>query len=126
MNIYGDFTYVVCQARESIISKINKTMEIHRQKSSCPEMGNGVLKRVLEEESIPDEAVPDFIINLLFAGNETTAKTMLFAVYFLAQSPKAMAQLLDEHHSLRVDTLITWQDYKSMTFTQCVSSLQLM
>lgn len=57
-------------------------------------MGNGVLRRVLEEESIPDEAVADFIINLLFAGNETTAKTMLFAVYFLTQCPKAMTQLL--------------------------------
>lgn len=70
-------------------------MEIHRRQKSCPpEMGNGVLRRVLEEESIPDEAVADFIINLLFAGNETTAKTMLFAVYFLTQCPKAMTQLL--------------------------------
>ncbi|KAL8464881.1 hypothetical protein ACS0TY_034384 [Phlomoides rotata] len=110
------------KARESIISKINRTMEIHRQKSS-PEIGNGVLTRLLEEESIPDEAVADFIINLLFAGNETTAKTMLFAVYFLTQCPKAMTQLLDEQQSVSVkgetDTL-SWQDYKSMTFTQCV------
>lgn len=75
-------------------------MEIHRRKSS-PEIGNGVLGRLLEEESLPDDAVADFIINLLFAGNETTAKTMLFAVYFLTQCPRAMKQLLvhfiDQH-----------------------------
>jgi cytochrome P450 len=53
-----------------------------------------VLGRLLEEESLPDNAVADFIINLLFAGNETTAKTMLFAVYFLTRCPKAMQQLL--------------------------------
>lgn len=81
------------QARESIISKINKTIETHRQQPSSGAC-NGVLWRVLEEESLPDDAVADFIINLLFAGNETTAKTMLFAVYFLTQCPTAMKQLL--------------------------------
>lgn len=68
-------------------------MEIHRRKSS-PQLGNGVLGRLLDEESLPDDAVADFIINLLFAGNETTAKTMLFAVYFLTQCPTAMKQIL--------------------------------
>lgn len=83
----------VLQARESIISKINKKIEIHRQQL-CSGFGNGMLLRILEEESLPDDAIADFIINLLFAGNETTAKTMLFAVYFLTQCPKAMKQLL--------------------------------
>lgn len=54
----------------------------------------GVLGRLIEEESLSDDAVADFIINLLFAGNETTAKTMLFAVYFLTHCPRAMKQLL--------------------------------
>ncbi|KAL3835329.1 hypothetical protein ACJIZ3_010065 [Penstemon smallii] len=113
------------KARDSIISKINRTIEIHRQKSS-PTIGNGVLGRLLEEESLPDDAVADFIINLLFAGNETTAKTMLFAVYFLTQSPRAMKQLLHEQQSLRKKKgisdgeMLDWQDYKAMPFTQCV------
>lgn len=76
-------------------------MEIHRRKLSPP-IGNGVLGRLLEEESLPDDAVADFMINLLFAGNETTAKTMLFSVYFLTQCPKAMKQLMvqckDRHY----------------------------
>uniref|UniRef100_A0A803P7Q5 Cytochrome P450 n=1 Tax=Cannabis sativa TaxID=3483 RepID=A0A803P7Q5_CANSA len=90
-------------------------------------MSNGVLARLLEEESLPDEAVADFIINLLFAGNETTAKTMLFAIYFLTHSPQALKQLLDEQESLKSCTsgdddeeMLTWQDYKAMSFTQCV------
>jgi len=87
------FTLFGYQARENIISKINKIIEEHRQ-NGAPMEGNGVLGRLLEEESLPDDVVADFIINLLFAGNETTTKTMLFAVYFLTQCPRAMKQLL--------------------------------
>ena len=87
------FSFFGYQGREKIIGKINKTIEVHRQNGASIE-GNGVLGRLLEEESLPDDAVADFIINLLFAGNETTTKTMLFAVYFLTQCPRAMKQLL--------------------------------
>lgn len=82
------------QAREKIIGKINKKIEMHRRQVGSSQNGSGVLGRLLEEESLPDEAVADFIISLLFAGNETTAKTMLFAVYFLTRCPRALKQLL--------------------------------
>lgn len=84
---------MVSQARGKIITKINRIMQNYREQGAT-EVGNGVLGRLLEEESLPDEAVADFIINLLFAGNETTAKTMLFAVYFLTHCPRAMKQLV--------------------------------
>ncbi|KAK7852758.1 abietadienol/abietadienal oxidase [Quercus suber] len=117
------------EAREKIIGKINNIIEMHRQMQlqgtgATQQGGIGVLGRLVEEESLPDEAVADFIINLLFAGNETTAKTMLFAVYFLTHCPKAMKQLMDEQDGLRRNSngeeLLTWQDYKAMPFTQCV------
>ncbi|KAJ6707249.1 CYTOCHROME P450 SUPERFAMILY PROTEIN [Salix viminalis] len=111
------------KARERIIRKINKTIEKRRREGSS-ESGNGVLGRLLEEENLPDNEVADFIINLLFAGSETTAKTMLFAVYFLTQCPVAMQQLQDEQDSLRGDCngvgMLAWQDYKAMSFTMCV------
>ncbi|KAH8483004.1 hypothetical protein H0E87_027667 [Populus deltoides] len=123
INIPGFAYHTAMKAREKIIRKINETIEKHGQEESS-EGGNGVLGRLLEEESLPDNAVADFIINLLFAGNETTAKTMLFAVYFLTRCPKAMQQLLDEQDSIRSnssgDGMLTWQDYKAMSFTQCV------
>lgn len=126
INFPGFAYHTAMKARESIISKISKAIEIHRQQPSSG-VRNGVLWRVLEEESLPDNAVADFIINLLFAGNETTAKTMLFAVYFLTQCPKAMKQLLDEQEKLKTassnfggEMMLSWQDYKAMPFTQCV------
>lgn len=66
---------------------------MRRQQNLSSKDGDGVLGRLIEEESLGDDAVADFIINLLFAGNETTAKTMLFAVYFLTNCPRAMKQL---------------------------------
>lgn len=82
------------QARKEIIRKINKTVEKLLHNKEADTGGNGVLGRLLEEESLPNESMADFIINLMFAGNETTAKTMLFAVYFLTHCPKAMTQIL--------------------------------
>nr|XP_016491890.1 PREDICTED: abietadienol/abietadienal oxidase [Nicotiana tabacum] len=129
INMPGFAYHTAMQARENIIMKINKIIEKHRREPSAGN-GNGVIYRLLEEESLPDNAVADFIINLLFAGNETTAKTMAFAVYFLTQCPKAMKQLQDEQESITrsqkgsFDTeeeMLTWQDYKSMPFTQCVT-----
>ncbi|XXG86764.1 hypothetical protein AAC387_Pa11g1592 [Persea americana] len=122
INLPGFAYHSGMKARETIITKINKTIQISRHQTST-EGGNGVLGRLLEEENLPEDAVADFIINLLFAGNETTAKTMLFAIYFLTHCPKAMKQLLDEQERLGRagnDHSITWEDYKVMPFTQCV------
>ncbi|KAI5559757.1 hypothetical protein BDE02_17G134700 [Populus trichocarpa] len=107
INIPGFAYHTAMKAREKIIRKINKTIEKHGQEESS-EGGNGVLGRLLEEESLPDNAVADFIINLLFAGNETTAKTMLFAVYFLTRCPKAMQQLLVIDETLRLGGIAIW------------------
>ncbi|BBG96373.1 Cytochrome P450 superfamily protein, partial [Prunus dulcis] len=93
INFRGFAYHTAMKARGKIITKINRIMQNYREQGAT-EVGNGVLGRLLEEESLPDEAVADFIINLLFAGNETTAKTMLFAVYFLTHCPRAMKQLV--------------------------------
>ncbi|GER38416.1 cytochrome P450 family protein [Striga asiatica] len=123
INLPGFPYHKAMKARESIISKINKTTEAHRQKSFAESASNGVLGRLIDDETLPNAAIADFIINLLFAGNETTAKTMLFSIYFLTHCPTAMKQLLDEQQSLRSERgeeMLNLQDYKAMPFTQCV------
>lgn len=87
---------MIVQAREKIIDKFDKIVKKHREerKSGAELVGNGLLGRLVDDESLADDTMADFVINLLFAGNETTAKTMLFAIYFLTQCPEAMKQLL--------------------------------
>ncbi|KAF4373539.1 hypothetical protein F8388_025233 [Cannabis sativa] len=109
INLPGCPYHIAMKAREKIIKKINRTIKMYREKGSMEvSMSNGVLARLLEEESLPDEAVADFIINLLFAGNETTAKTMLFAIYFLTHSPQALKQLLVIDETLRLGGIAIW------------------
>ncbi|XP_008800446.2 abietadienol/abietadienal oxidase [Phoenix dactylifera] len=122
INLPGFSYYTAMKARDTIIRKIKKLIQITGQKSRSA-ASNGVLGRLVDEENLPDDVAADFIINLLFAGNETTAKTMLFAIYFLTHCPKALEQLLDEQQNIRRmahKDMLAWEDYKAMPFTQCV------
>ncbi|XP_030472408.2 cytochrome P450 720B2 [Syzygium oleosum] len=125
INLPGFAYHTAMKARSNIVSKINETIAKIRKLQDSADVGNGVLGRLLDEESLPDEAVADFVINLIFAGNETTSKTMLFAVYFLTQCPRALKELQEEQEGLKRHNadeaeMLTWQDYKAMPFTQCV------
>ncbi|PWA83993.1 cytochrome P450 superfamily protein [Artemisia annua] len=125
VSLPGFAYHTAMNARKNIIGKINKIIADTRHGDTS---GGGLVRRLVEEGSLQDDAIADFIINLLFAGNETTAKTMLFAIYFLTSSPEAADQLLEEHRNIRNKRLnsegevdmITWEDYKSMSFTQNV------
>ncbi|XP_076942300.1 abietadienol/abietadienal oxidase-like isoform X2 [Bidens hawaiensis] len=126
INLPGFAYHTAMNARNNIIRKINKIIR-HTRRHGVGYDG-GLVGRLVVEGSLPDEAIADFIINLLFAGNETTAKTMLFAIYFLTHSPLAYNQLLEEHQQIRnkrhdlsgEGDMLTWEDYKSMSLTQHV------
>ncbi|KAL8188580.1 hypothetical protein R6Q57_029868 [Mikania cordata] len=128
INLPGFAYHTAMNARNNIISKINKIITLTRHDDDTYGYDGGLVGRLVVEESLPDEAIADFIINLLFAGNETTAKTMLFAIYFLTHSPMTYNQLQEEHQKIRNKRLelggevdmLTWEDYKSMLFTQHV------
>lgn len=126
VSLPGFAYHTAMNARKSIIGKIKKI--IVETRHGGIDGNGGLVRRLVEEGSLADDAISDFVINLLFAGNETTAKTMLFAIYFLTHSPEAANQLLEEHQNIRSKRLdsggeihmLTWEDYKSMPFTQNV------
>ncbi|KAK1414922.1 hypothetical protein QVD17_30687 [Tagetes erecta] len=128
INLHGFAYHTAMNARNNIIRKISKIISYTRHGEGTSSYDGGLVGRLVVEGSLPDEAVADFIINLLFAGNETTAKTMLFAIYFLTHSPLAYNKLLEEHQKIRNRRLnlsgevymLTWEDYKSMSYTQHV------
>jgi len=85
-----------------------------------------LLSRLLGEDFISneDEIICDFILNLLFAGHETSFRAMLFSIKFLTDCPEALQQMREEHDAILrskgEDKKLNWDDYKSMKFTQCV------
>ncbi|KAI4370547.1 hypothetical protein MLD38_018892 [Melastoma candidum] len=76
------------------------------------------------EGGFSDEQIVDFLLALLVAGYETTSTIMTLAVKYLTETPQALAQLKEEHDRIRASKShpydLSWDDYKSMSFTQCV------
>nr|GMC61081.1 cytochrome P450 85A1-like [Ipomoea batatas] len=64
------------------------------------------------------------IITILYSGYETLSKTSMMCLKYLHDHPKALQHLRDEHFKIHEgktpDDPITWDDYKSMTFTRAV------
>ncbi|KAH0453095.1 hypothetical protein IEQ34_017419 [Dendrobium chrysotoxum] len=114
------------EERKGIIAKIKNTIAIGQQQGGSIER-SGVLGRLVEEKNLNDNQIADFIINLLFAGNKITTKTMLFITYFLTQCPQALELLLIEHECIRRrihNEILEWDDYRAILrailFNQCV------
>ncbi|KAL0904309.1 hypothetical protein M5K25_026401 [Dendrobium thyrsiflorum] len=67
----------------------------------------------------------NLIFVLLIASFESTSRTISLAIKFLNEDPKILKDLTDEHEAVLrnrddPDCQITWEDYKSMSFTQQV------
>ncbi|KAG6424633.1 hypothetical protein SASPL_115051 [Salvia splendens] len=76
---------------------------------------------VVQRDGLNDEEKVSVLMDLLFAGYETTSGLMAFVVYFLAKAPSALQKLREEHQSLRKDgESLNWEDYKKMEFTSHV------
>ncbi|XP_047949084.1 cytochrome P450 724B1-like [Salvia hispanica] len=79
------------------------------------------LDEVVQRDNLNDEETVSVLMDLLFAGYETTSGLMALVVYFLAKAPSALQKLREEHQSLRKDgESLNWEDYKKMEFTSHV------
>uniref|UniRef100_A0A0G7ZP11 Cytochrome P450 CYP720B12v2 n=1 Tax=Picea glauca TaxID=3330 RepID=A0A0G7ZP11_PICGL len=112
------------KAREFLIKRIYEGIEDRRKHPQV--VRNDLLTKLLKEDSLSEEIIADFILFLLFAGHETSSRSMSFSIKFLTDCPKAYQELKAEHEDLlkRKGNLrnekLTWDDYQSMKFTQCV------
>eukprot|EP01018_Ginkgo_biloba_P019335 Gb_33836 [translate_table: standard] len=109
------------KARDFLKRKVYEKIEERRKNPQI--VHNDLLTKLLNEETLSDEIVSDFLVFLLFAGHETSSRSMAFSIKFLTECPKALEQLREEHdalHKRKGNEKLTWDDYKSMKFTQCV------
>nr|UTS77788.1 cytochrome P450 720B39 [Ginkgo biloba] len=110
------------KARTFLLKKIYETMEQRRKHPQV--VHNDLLTKLLNEGSLSDEIVADFLLFMLFAGHETSSRSMALAIKFLTDCPRALEQLIEEHEGIQKRKLnnekLSWDDYKSMKFTQCV------
>nr|BCU09065.1 cytochrome P450 family 90 [Dioscorea japonica] len=132
LNIPGTAYRKAIQSRATILKAIECLMEdrIEKKKAGTDEIGEAdLLGFILEQSNLDAEQFGDLLLGLLFGGHETSSTAITLAVYFLEQCPKAVQQLREEHLNLvrmkkqrGESSALTWEDYKSMDFAQCVVS----
>ncbi|VFQ92697.1 unnamed protein product [Cuscuta campestris] len=125
VNIPGTTFYKVMKEKERIMDMIRERV---REKGG----GNGggdLLDQALQDMRAPHAAAflnEDFIVQVVFSGLfasfESNSTTLTLALYFLSQNPDALEELRAEHDSIinkreNPNSNITWDEFKSMTFT---------
>lgn len=101
-----------------------KIYSIIEDRTKHPEaVHNDFLNKLLNDPSLSDEMVVDVILFVLFAGHETSSRTMALSIKYLTDCPNALEELREEHDALQKtkdNQMLTWNDYQSMKFTQSV------
>jgi len=69
---------------------------------------------------MPDRQVRDEVMSLLVAGHETTANTLSWTWYLLAQNPEAAARLEAEIDEVLDGRLVTVEDFTRLIYTDRV------
>jgi cytochrome P450 len=88
--------------------------------------GNDLLDMLLEAreeqtgESMTDKQVRDEVVTIFFAGHETSAMTMTWLFYLLAQHPDVERKLRKEISEVIGDRTPTFADLSRLTYTQKV------
>lgn len=103
---------------------VAKLMEERRQN---PEAENRkdlltLLMQTRDEENnpMPDQFVRDNILTLFFAGHETTANTLVWALHYLALNPHALETLHAEVDSVLKGRAPTLADLRNLPYTLMV------
>ncbi|KAI8564210.1 hypothetical protein RHMOL_Rhmol03G0164500 [Rhododendron molle] len=128
---FVNFVLMIWKARGKVAEALRMVVRERRRREN--ERGErkkkDMLGALLDEEGsgdgLSEEEIVDFLVSILVAGYDTTSTIMTLAVKFLTETPLALAQLKEEQDEIRSrkgkSEALQWNDYKSMSFTECVS-----
>ncbi|KAF3441277.1 hypothetical protein FNV43_RR15190 [Rhamnella rubrinervis] len=128
INIPGTAYHACLQGRKSAVKVIREILKERKASKNRDDSDflDYLLEEVKKEDTILSEEIAvDMAFVLLFATYETTSAAITLAVKFISDHPQVLAQLTKEHEAILKcresdDSEITWQEYKSMTFTHMV------
>ncbi|RDX75957.1 Cytochrome P450 87A3, partial [Mucuna pruriens] len=125
LNIPGTAFHKCMQGRKRVMKMLKKMMEERREMPRKQEMDffDYVLEELKKEGTVlTQEIALDLMFVLLFVSFETTSPALTYGLKALSHHPLVLKQLQEEHEAIlkrRKDpnSGVTWQEYKSMTFT---------
>ncbi|EOA18528.1 hypothetical protein CARUB_v10007083mg, partial [Capsella rubella] len=131
-NVPGTGVYRMMKARKQMMKLIKET--VLKKRASGEEFGE-FFKIIFGEteggvETMSIENVIEYIYTFFLIANETTPGILVAIVKLISDHPKVMQELKREHEGIvqgktNKEAGLTWEDYKSMTFTQMVISESL-
>ncbi|KAI0525249.1 hypothetical protein KFK09_004642 [Dendrobium nobile] len=133
----GTAYWKALQSRKAILSKLRRVLKERIRKKEAAGIDefdqSDLLGYVLQNSNLSVEQIGDLLLGLIFGGHETTTSSIVMSVYYLHGCPMALKQLREEHVGIVMSKKargdqeegLTWDDYKKMSFTQCVISESL-
>ncbi|CAL9022959.1 unnamed protein product [Prunus brigantina] len=118
---------VPIQDRDTIVTMLRDTLKKRRM---SPDTHRGdfldqISSDIDKEKFLSEESVVYAVLGILFASFEPMSSTMALAFCLLAEHPAALKELTAENEALlknreNPNSSLTWDEYKSMTFTRQV------
>lgn len=72
------------------------------------------------EADLPPNQIRDEVLTFLFAGHETTALTLTYALWFASQNPSVAERVRTEARAVFDNQTPTWSDLPKLTYTEHV------
>ncbi|CAN7072372.1 unnamed protein product [Brassica oleracea var. botrytis] len=127
-NIPGNGVYRMLKARKQMMNLLKETV---LKKRASGEQFEEFFKIIFGEieggsQTMSIEEAIEYIFTLFVLANETTPAVLAATVKLINDNPKVKQELRREHERIvrdkteKDETDLTWEDYKSMTFTQMV------
>ncbi|CAN6280417.1 unnamed protein product [Urochloa humidicola] len=128
VDIPGTAYHECMQGRKNAMKVLKKMMQerMADTRRQSQDFFDVLIEEMRREKPVMTEAIAlDLMFVLLFASFETTALALTLGVKLLADNPRVLQALTEEHEAIvsnRKDRNagLTWAEYKSMTFTSQV------
>ncbi|KAL5792483.1 hypothetical protein ACOSP7_001077 [Xanthoceras sorbifolium] len=127
VNIPGTTFHGCIQAHKKAMKAIE---EIYLERKASKVPGNDFLDTIVEETKkqdtfLNDTNVTKLLFAILLAGYESTSQAVTLVTKLVADHPDILAELTREHEAIlksrdNENSELTWEEYKSMTFTHMV------
>ncbi|CAA7016096.1 unnamed protein product [Microthlaspi erraticum] len=126
-NFPGSTVYQILKARKKMLTIIKEM--IVKKRASGEELGEflDIIFQEMERqgETISLDTVVEYIYTFFLLAHETTPRTLAAMVKQISDHPQVMQELQREHEAIVQNKTdkeagLTWEDYKSMTFTHMV------
>lgn len=123
INLPGTAYNKALRSKNRILEKLKDIMS--ERKMNPRVKYTDFLQFITEESTLKLDQILDLVMNMLFAGHETSSVALTLAINFLTTSPETLRELRIEHAKIRAtktqeNEKLSWEDYKRMEFTQYV------